>query len=81
MSLLQIKILKEGRLIAWRPGQAGSWLLPINNLIEHGDLKVYLSNGGGEVEIRIFRGKKPPSRQVLRRNGTYILGAKTIKRM
>lgn len=82
MAVLQLKIREEGRLLVWRPGQTGSWL-PVSKIIEHGDLKVHLSNGGGEVEVKVFKGgrPKPQCRQVLRRNGTYILGAEEIRKM
>lgn len=82
MSLLQLKVREQGQFLEWRPGQAGYWL-PAGRIIEHGDLTVYLSNGGGEVAVKVFKGRasKPLCREVIRRNGTYVVGSKKIKKM
>lgn len=82
MCILQLKIREEGRSLAWRPRQSGPWQV-VQGIIEHGDLTVYLSNGGGVVAVKVFKGKgnRPFCREIIRKNGTYILGAKKIKKL
>ena len=82
MPFLQLKVEERCSQVTWRPGRGGPWLTA-GTKIEHGDLTVHLANGGGEVEVKVFKGgrPKPQCRQVLRRNGTYILGAEEIRKM
>ena len=85
MSLLQLKVQEQGRLLEWRPGQGGPWLRA-GETIKHGDLTVQLSNGGGGLEVKVFKGKRgkpgnPMYREVIRGDASFIRGPKGIKRL
>ncbi len=82
MSILQLKVEDKGRKLAWRPGRGGPWS-SAGEKIQHGGLTVYLSSGDGGVKVKVFSGKQPKSlvREVIRKSGTYIVGAKRVDKI